>query len=223
MFDNIAGKYDFLNHFFSLGIDKIWRKKLRKLINIEPKTIIDVASGTGDLAIEFSKILPQPKEIIGIDISEKMLKRGAEKVERKGLEKLISFRTQNVEELEFENNSFDVATVAFGVRNFENLKAGLIEMCRVIKQDGYIYVLEFSKPKYFPVKQLYMFYFKYMVPFFGRIFSKDKSAYRYLFNSVLSFPDDVRFLSILKDVGFVNTKQKRLSFGIVTIYCGQKV
>jgi demethylmenaquinone methyltransferase / 2-methoxy-6-polyprenyl-1,4-benzoquinol methylase len=221
MFDNIAPKYDFLNHFLSLGIDKLWRKKaIRILSGFPSESILDVATGTGDFAIAASKL--NPKKIIGFDLSEQMLNVGRAKVKSLGLEKLIEFRKGDSEAMPFSDGQFDAITVAFGVRNFENLENGLREFRRVLKPDGVVIILEFSKPKYFPMKQLYLFYFFAILPLIGRMVSKDKSAYSYLPESVMAFPDDLKFLTILQKVGFSNARQKRLSFGIATIYIAQK-
>lgn len=221
MFDNIAPKYDFLNHFLSLGIDKLWRKKaIRILSNYESGNILDVATGTGDFAIAALKL--NPRKIIGFDISEQMLNVGRQKVKRLGLDGLIEFKKGDSEAMPFSDKQFDAITVAFGVRNFENLDRGLKEFYRVLKNDGVVIILEFSKPKHFPMKQLYLFYFFGILPLIGRLISKDSSAYSYLPESVMAFPDDLKFLSVLRDAGFSRTKQKRLSLGIATIYIGQK-
>jgi demethylmenaquinone methyltransferase/2-methoxy-6-polyprenyl-1,4-benzoquinol methylase len=221
MFDNIAPKYDFLNHFLSLGIDKLWRRKaIRILSGFKSDFILDVATGTGDFAIAASKL--KPKKIVGFDLSEQMLSVGRTKVKRKGLEQLIEFRKGDSEAMPFVDEQFDAITVAFGVRNFENLEKGLKEFTRVLKPNGVVIILEFSKPKYFPMKQLYLFYFFAILPLIGKMVSKDRSAYSYLPESVMAFPDDQKFLSILKEVGFSRSEQKRLSFGIATIYITQK-
>jgi len=221
MFDNIAPKYDFLNHFLSLGIDKLWRKKaIRILSGYKSDNLLDVATGTGDFAIAATRL--NPNRIIGFDISEQMLQVGRVKVKRLGLDQIIEFRKGDSEEMPFQNEQFDAITVAFGVRNFENLEQGLSEFFRVLKSDGVVLILEFSKPKYFPMKQLYLFYFFKILPFIGRMISKDSSAYSYLPESVMAFPDDQKFLSILRKIGFSQTRQKRLSFGIATIYIAQK-
>ncbi|MCG8409931.1 MAG: bifunctional demethylmenaquinone methyltransferase/2-methoxy-6-polyprenyl-1,4-benzoquinol methylase UbiE [Bacteroidales bacterium] len=222
MFNNIARRYDFLNHFLSLGIDKIWRKKaINSLKGIPPKPLIlDIATGTGDLAVAALKYDPQ--KIIGIDISEKMLEVGREKIEKKNLSHTIDLQKGDSENILFEENYFDAATVAFGVRNFENLGKGLKEINRVLKSKGKLVVLEFSKPQVFPVKQLYDFYFKRMLPFIGKIISKDYAAYTYLYNSVNAFPEGDNFISELKKAGFENCKAHRLSFGIATIYSASK-
>lgn len=221
MFDNIAPKYDFLNHFLSLGIDKLWRKKaIRILSGYKSDYILDVATGTGDFAIAASKL--KPRKIIGFDISEQMLNVGRTKIKRLGLEGVIDFKKGDSEAMPFADEQFDAITVAFGVRNFENLENGLKEFYRVIKAGGVVIILEFSKPKHFPMKQLYLFYFFQILPFIGKMVSKDSSAYTYLPESVLAFPDDQKFLSILKNIGFTGTEQKRLSFGIATIYIALK-
>lgn len=221
MFDNIAQKYDFLNHFLSMGIDKLWRKKaIRILSGFKAQTILDVASGTGDFAIAAAKL--KPEKIIGFDISEQMLNVGRVKVKKIGLDSLIEFQKGDSEAMPFQDEKFDAITVAFGVRNFENLENGLKEFKRVLKPDGVAIILEFSKPKYFPMKQLYLFYFFGILPVIGRLVSKDSSAYSYLPESVMAFPDDQKFLSILNKVGFSCARQKRLSFGIATIYIAQK-
>jgi demethylmenaquinone methyltransferase/2-methoxy-6-polyprenyl-1,4-benzoquinol methylase len=221
MFDNIAPKYDFLNHFLSLGIDKLWRKKaIRILSGYQSDHLLDVATGTGDFAIAASRL--NPKKIIGFDISEQMLSVGRTKVKRLGLEEMIEFRKGDSEAMPFQNEQFDAITVAFGVRNFENLEGGLQEFYRVLKPEGVAIILEFSKPKYFPMKQFYLFYFFKILPFIGRMVSKDSSAYSYLPESVMAFPDDQKFLSILEQIGFSRTQQKRLTFGIATIYIAQK-
>lgn len=221
MFDNIAPKYDFLNHFLSLGIDKLWRKKaIRILSGYHSENLLDVATGTGDFAIAAASL--KPKKIIGFDISEQMLSVGRTKAKRRGLDQMIEFRKGDSEAMPFQNDQFDAITVAFGVRNFENLDKGLKEFYRVLKPDGVVVILEFSKPKHFPMKQFYLFYFFKILPFIGRMVSKDSSAYSYLPESVMAFPDDEKFLSILKKNGFSRATQKRLTFGIATIYIAQK-
>ena len=222
MFNNIARRYDFLNHFLSLGIDKIWRRKAIKMlkgISSNP-IILDVASGTGDLAIAALKL--NPKQIIGIDISEEMLRFGIEKIKRKNLDQIIELKKGDSENLEFENEYFDGITVAFGVRNFENLSKGLSEMYRVLKPEGQVAILEFSKPKSFPIKQLYNFYFKSVLPFIGKIVSKDNSAYTYLPESVNQFPERKLFINEMEKVGFENCNCSQLSFGIASIYSAKK-
>jgi demethylmenaquinone methyltransferase/2-methoxy-6-polyprenyl-1,4-benzoquinol methylase len=218
MFNNIARRYDFLNHFLSLGIDNIWRKKAIKCINdIAPNPfILDVAAGTGDLAIAALKLNPQ--KVIGIDISEEMLNVGIKKLKRKGYQNIIELKIGDSENLEFNDNTFDGITAAFGVRNFENLDKGLSEMYRVLKPKGKIDILEFSKPKVFPVKQFYNFYFKVILPLLGKIISKDNSAYTYLPESVNQFPERELFIQKLEQVGFKKCSFKPLSFGIASLY-----
>jgi len=221
MFDNIAPKYDFLNHFLSLGIDKLWRKKAVSILSdFRSEILLDVATGTGDFAVAAAKL--NPKKIIGFDISEQMLAVGRTKVKRLGLDQIIEFRKGDSEAMPFQTEQFDAITVAFGVRNFENLEGGLQEFFRVLKPDGVVIILEFSKPRYFPMKQFYLFYFFKILPFIGRMISKDSSAYSYLPESVMAFPDDQKFLDVLQKVGFSRTTQKRLTFGIATIYIAQK-
>ncbi len=222
MFNNIAHRYDFLNHFLSAGIDYSWRKKaIRLLGQNQPKTILDVATGTGDLAIEAVKI--RPEKIIGIDIAEDMLEIGRKKLAVKNLQDMITLETGDSENLRFDDLSFDAVMVAFGVRNFENLEKGLAEMYRVLNNNGQVMVLEFSKPRKFPVKQLYHFYFRFILPTLGRIISGDTSAYTYLPESVGKFPDGESFLDILRKTGFNDTRQLPLTFGIASIYLGKKV
>ncbi|MFT2011146.1 bifunctional demethylmenaquinone methyltransferase/2-methoxy-6-polyprenyl-1,4-benzoquinol methylase UbiE [Pontibacter sp. 13R65] len=221
MFNNIAGKYDFLNHFLSAGIDIIWRKKAVKLLApSKPKLILDIATGTGDFALEALSL--QPDNIIGVDISEGMMAVGREKIKRKGLQHKIELLYGDSEALPFEDNTFDAITVAFGVRNFENLAKGLSEMHRVLKPGGTAVVLEFSKPKAFPMKQLYQFYFKNILPVVGKFVSKDRAAYTYLPESVQAFPDGQEFISIYQQVGFKSTQWHSLTFGISSIYTGKK-
>ena len=221
MFDNISHRYDFLNHFLSLGIDKLWRKKAVKLIrDSSPKQILDVATGTADFAIE--TLSCKPTNVIGVDISEGMLEKGRQKIKRKGLGDVIQLKYGDSENLPFEDDSFDAIIVGFGVRNFENLELGLNEMRRVLKKNGQVAILELSKPKKFPVKQLYLFYFKLILPVIGRLFSKDTSAYTYLPDSVNAFPEGDKFVSMLSDVGYNNVKSKLLSGGIATIYSAFK-
>lgn len=221
MFDNISAKYDFLNHILSLGIDRGWRRKLLRLASqTKPKTILDVATGTGDLAIALADL--KPDRIIGVDISEGMLSYGHKKVEKKGLKGLITLQKGDSESLDFADNTFDAVTVAFGVRNFEHLEAGLAEMLRVTKPGGKIYILEFSQPEGFPFAQLYKFYFKNILPLIGRWVSKDSRAYSYLPDSVEAFPYGEAFADILKRIGYKNIKLHPLTFGVATIYEAEK-
>jgi demethylmenaquinone methyltransferase / 2-methoxy-6-polyprenyl-1,4-benzoquinol methylase len=221
MFDNISGRYDLLNHLLSLGIDKAWRKQAIRLLKpLQPKLLLDVATGTGDFALQAMEL--QPTKIIGVDISEGMLEMGRKKIERLGKTGVIELRTRDSENLGFEENKFDAVTVAFGVRNFENLEKGLQEIFRVLRPGGMLVVLEFSKPRSFPFRQLYNFYFKFVLPKIGSLISKDKSAYTYLPESVQAFPDGEAFMTILKKVGFKDTACRSLTFGISSIYTGRK-
>ena len=221
MFNNISPKYDLLNHTLSLGIDILWRKKAVRLLKpYQPKSILDIATGTGDFAVESSRL--KPDKIVGVDISEGMLEVGREKMIRKKLDGLVSMELGDSENLHFEDNIFDVVTVAFGVRNYENLKKGLSEMFRVTAPDGHVMIIEFSKPTRFPVKQLYNFYFKSILPKIGRLVSKDNAAYQYLPDSVAAFPDGQRFLDILNEVGYKEAKCIPLTFGISSIYWARK-
>ncbi|MBI9034947.1 MAG: bifunctional demethylmenaquinone methyltransferase/2-methoxy-6-polyprenyl-1,4-benzoquinol methylase UbiE [Bacteroidales bacterium] len=221
MFNSIAHRYDFLNHFLSMGIDKLWRKKVVKILaTFNPQQILDIATGTGDLAIAIAKL--RPEKIIGADISDNMLEVGRQKIAEKNLTHIISLENGDSENLRFENNTFDAITVAFGVRNFETLSKGLKEMHRVLHPNGKVIILEFSKPERFPVKQLYKFYFSSILPLLGKLISKDPGAYTYLPESVEKFPYGDQFLKQMKDAGFRNTFCKPLSFGIASIYVGDK-
>lgn len=220
MFDNISGRYDFLNHFLSLGIDKLWRKKAINLLRPNaPQMILDVATGTGDFAIEALKL--KPEKVVGVDISEGMLEVGREKLKKKGIHN-VELRAGDSENLPFQENIFDAVIVAFGVRNFENLEKGLLEMLRVTKPGGRIVILEFSKPGVFPFKQLYNFYFNFILPSIGKWISKDDSAYSYLPESVKAFPDGEKMVSILRQLGYQNAACKKLTFGISSLYTGTK-
>ncbi len=222
MFDSIAFKYDFMNRFLSAGIDVGWRKKaIKELKTGQPKIILDVATGTADVALMSYKIL-HPKKIIGIDISEGMLELGRKKIEHLNLNTVIELQKGDSEKILFDDNSFNAITVAFGVRNFENLENGLKEMFRVLKPGGKLVVLEFSKPKQFWFKGFYQFYLKIVAPSFVQMFSSDKKAYQYLNDSVLAFPEGENFLHIMQGAGFKQTYLKSLSLGICTIYCGSK-
>ena len=221
MFNTISPQYDFLNHLLSGGIDIIWRKKAIKLLqNKGIKTMLDIATGTGDFAIEALKL--NPEKIVGVDISEGMLSVGIEKIKKMGLEKTIQLQKGDSEKLPFSDNSFDAVIVSFGVRNFENLQKGLSDMFRVNKPGGYCLILEFSNPRSFPMKQLYTFYSKYCLPFLGKMISKDPSAYTYLPESVKAFPDGPDFIQIFKSTGYSETKWIPMTGGICSIYIGQK-
>ena len=224
MFDNIAGKYDFLNHFLSLNMDKTWRRKMiAELTILQPKSVLDVATGTGDVAINTIKQLKiNDLKIKGVDISAEMLNVGRAKITKEGLSEKIQLELGDSEQLPFEGNKFDAVTVAFGVRNFENLERGLQEMHRVLRGAGKLVVLEFSKPTSFPFRQLYNFYFKNILPIIGKLTSKDNRAYTYLYESVQAFPDGDNFLTVLNKIGFKDTQCKPLTLGICSIYVGYK-
>ena len=224
MFDNIAKHYDFLNHFLSLGIDKIWRRKMiAELQDVQPQLILDVATGTGDVAINTIKQLNiKGLHIIGLDISPEMLNIGKKKIVTEGMSGTIDMIVGDSENLPFENNKFDAITVAYGVRNFENLERGLSEMQRVLKPKGKLVVLEFSQPRVFPFRQLFNFYFKNILPLIGKMTSKDNRAYTYLYESVQAFPDGDNFLKVLDKTGFKNTACKSLTIGISSIYTAFK-
>ncbi len=217
MFDNISGNYDFMNRLMTFGIDVKWRKKVVKMVGkTKPKQILDIATGTGDFAIMLAEI--KPKKIVGLDISQGMLEIGKEKVAKKGLDNLIEMVLGDSENLPFENNSFDAVTVGFGVRNFEDLDKALLEIYRVLRPGGIFVVLETSQPEKFPFKQGYKFYAKYMIPFFGRLFSKDKNAYEYLPESAEAFPYGEDFNNILKKNQFISVHNYPLMFGAASIY-----
>lgn len=221
MFNSISKKYDFLNHFLSMGIDILWRKKAIGLLKADqPKVILDIATGTGDFAIEALKL--NPDQVIGVDISEGMLEVGRQKIKRKKLDNKIELRLGDSEKLLFDDNKFDAVIVSFGVRNFENLEKGIADMFRVLKPGGKVVILEFSKPTKFPFKNIYNFYFKAILPKIGRLVSKDQAAYTYLPESVQAFPDGKNFLKVLEKTGFKNTRCKPLTFGISSIYIGEK-
>ena len=220
MFDNIANSYDFLNHSLSLGMDNVWRKIAIKKLTNNPKIILDIATGTGDFAVSAAKYTDA--KITGIDISQGMLNVGIEKVRKKNLNNRISLQLADSESLPFNDNTFDAITAGFGVRNFENLNKGLLEMKRVLNKDGIVVILEPSTPKYFPLKQLYKLYFHHVLPTIGAWISKDKSAYSYLPESVDAFPSGEKFIVELKNVGFRDCKHIPLTFGIVSLYIAIK-
>lgn len=221
MFNNISKRYDFLNHFLSLGIDKLWRKKaIRQLVDVQPKRILDIATGTGDFAVAALKL--DPEEVVGVDISQGMLDMGIKKMKKRGYEDIITMTLGDSEKLPFDDDSFDALTVGFGVRNYENLEKGLSDMLRVLKPGAKAVILEFSKPKKFPIKQLFGFYSKRLIPFFGRLISKDKRAYAYLPESVAAFPEGEAFEEIMTKTGYKYVHSIPVSGGIATIYCGIK-
>ena len=221
MFNNISANYDFLNHFLSLGIDHLWRKKaVKQLQKQQPKVILDLATGTGDFAIACLAL--NPEKIIGMDISSGMLEVGKQKMKKRAFDNIIDMQLGDSENMPFEDATFDAITVGFGVRNYENLEKGLSEMLRVLKPGGQAVILEFSKPKAFPVKQLFGFYSKILIPLFGKYISKDERAYTYLPESVAAFPEGTDMMNVLQKVGYHAHKQIRLSGGIASIYIGQK-
>jgi demethylmenaquinone methyltransferase/2-methoxy-6-polyprenyl-1,4-benzoquinol methylase len=221
MFDNIARRYDFLNQLLSLGIHKGWRRKAVSMLkDSNPKYILDIATGTGDFAIEALKL--NPDKIIGVDISEGMLKYGRLKLEKGNLGGKIELHSGDSENLSFADNTFDALTVGFGVRNFEHLEKGLSNMLRVLKPGGIAIILEFSRPTIFPVKQVYFLYFKWICPLIGKLFSKDPRAYSYLNESVAAFPAGSDFLDIMTRLGYQSCEATPVSFGIATIYKGKK-
>lgn len=221
MFDNISKKYDFLNHALSFHIDKCWRNKaIRLLGESSPRIILDVATGTADFAISACKL--NPEKIIGVDISEGMLKIGREKIENKCLDNIIELQVADSEELPFEQNYFDSAIAGFGVRNFESLNKGLSEVLRVLNVGGKFYILEFSKPEKGLFRVIFNFYFKRILPIIGKVVSKDKSAYKYLHDSVSEFPSGKQFCDVLKKAGYINIELVALTFGVATIYIAEK-
>ena len=222
MFDEIATQYDLLNHTLSFGIDKRWRKKgILSLKSIAPKNILDVATGTGDLAVEAYRLL-RPDKILGIDISEGMKDIGREKIAKLGLSDNIEFEWQNASELTLNSDSFDAAMVAFGIRNFENLDKGLQEIYRVLRPGGKLMILELSSPEHFPMKQGYQIYSK-LIPIVGRFISKNKVAYHYLPESIRAFPQNAEMADILRKNGFSDVSYQKLTLGVCTLYLGSKV
>ncbi len=224
MFDNIAHRYDALNRTLSLGIDIYWRNRAIALLRDAPKEkVLDIATGTADVALAMARKYPTDvKKIIGLDISQEMLEYGRKKVRRQSLEHIIELVHGDSENLPYSDNTFDAITVSFGVRNFENLEGGLTEMYRVLKPSGKVIVLEFSQPTGMPIKQLYNFYFKNILPIVGRITSKDERAYTYLFESVQAFPFGNEFIRILNKIGYKNATCTPLTFGICSIYFAEK-
>ena len=222
MFDNLASTYDTLNHRLSWNIDKSWRKKaIRRLAPFSPKTILDIATGTGDFAIMSAKML-LPKTLIGADISDKMMEIGRQKVKEEGLEGIISFQKEDCLNLTFPSNTFDAVTAAFGIRNFQDLEKGLGEMYRVLKKGGHLCIIELTTPISFPMKQLFKIYSKVVLPFYGRLISKDSSAYDYLNKTIAAFPQGETMMNILQSAGFTKTSFTRLTFGICTMYIAEK-
>ena len=222
MFDNIAPTYDKLNHRLSWDIDCYWRKKaIKQLEQFRPQTILDIATGTGDFAILSAQLL-RPAKLIGADISEGMMKVGREKVKNIGLDGIISFEKEDCLALSYKDESFDAVTAAFGIRNFASLDKGLCEMCRVLKKGGHLSIVELTTPVTFPMRQLFKIYSHTVLPFYGRLISKDTSAYSYLTKTIEAFPQGEKMVDILKNAGFSEASFKRLTFGICTMYFATK-
>ncbi|MDL2255826.1 bifunctional demethylmenaquinone methyltransferase/2-methoxy-6-polyprenyl-1,4-benzoquinol methylase UbiE [Parabacteroides sp. OttesenSCG-928-G06] len=222
MFDNIAGAYDRLNHILSLGFDRGWRRKgIAFLKPFQPRQILDIATGTGDLAIALCRKL-QPQQVVGADISEEMMRIGREKVEKAGLDGKIRFEQQDCLSLTYEENSFDAVTAAFGVRNFADIRQGLTEMHRVLSPGGQLMILELTTPEHFPMKQLFALYSHTVIPLLGRLFSRERKAYKYLPASIEVVPQGKVMINLLVEVGFKEVKLRRFTGGICTMYTGQK-
>lgn len=222
MFDDIAPTYDTLNHRLSWNIDKGWRRKaIKELVTHQPQTMLDIATGTGDFAILAAQML-KPRKLIGADISEGMMEIGKQKVKKAHLEDIISFDKQDCLELSYPDESFDAVTAAFGIRNFENLDKGLAEMCRVLKKGGMLSIVELTTPVSFPMKQLFWLYSHTFLPVYGKLISKDNSAYSYLTKTIEAFPQGEQMMLILKKAGFAEYRFKRLTFGICTLYIATK-
>lgn len=222
MFDSIAHSYDMLNHQLSFGIDYLWRNAALKMLRpFSPERVLDIATGTGDFAIMAAEKL-KPKSITGIDISEGMMEIGKKKVHKAGLQDIISFEKEDCEHLSYADGTYDAVTAAFGIRNFQNLDAGLKEICRVLKDGGNACLLEFSCPKTFPMKQLFWLYSHTVLPIYGKLISKDNSAYSYLTTTIEAFPQGETMKEILKKAGFKDVRYKRLTFGISTCYLATK-
>lgn len=222
MFDNIASSYDTLNHRLSWNIDRGWRRKaVSQLVPYKPQSLLDIATGTGDFAILAAKML-KPARLVGADISEGMMAVGREKAEKEGLSGIISFAKEDCMNLSFADEMFDAVTAAFGIRNFQDLDRGLAEMCRVMKKGGHLSIVELTTPVSFPMKQLFRIYSHTVLPFYGRMLSKDDSAYTYLTKTIEAFPQGERMVGILKQAGFSEASFKRLTFGICTMYFATK-
>ncbi|MBR4897356.1 MAG: bifunctional demethylmenaquinone methyltransferase/2-methoxy-6-polyprenyl-1,4-benzoquinol methylase UbiE [Prevotella sp.] len=222
MFDNIAPTYDTLNHRLSWDIDRGWRKKaIRQLEPFKPQAILDIATGTGDFAILAAQML-KPKQLIGADISEGMMAVGEQKVAKLGLQDIISFAKEDCLALSYPDESFDAVTAAFGIRNFADLDKGLSEMCRVLRKGGHLSIVELTTPVSFPMKQLFHIYSHTVLPAYGRIISRDQSAYSYLTKTIEAFPQGERMVDILEQAGFQEATFRRLTFGICTMYFATK-
>ncbi len=221
MFNNIAVKYDALNTFFTMGIDNTWRKAvIRKLQQFQPEKILDIATGTGVLAMRMAELTP--KEIVGVDLSKEMLLQGEEKIRKRGLDSIISLKQGDGENLPVNDNYFDAATIAFGIRNFEDPLQGIKEVYRSLKPGGVLVILELSKPDKFPVKQFHNFYSNRIMPFCAKVVSTDKDAYRYLPESINAFVKKVDMAKLFEEAGFVKTELKTLTYGMASIYSGIK-
>jgi demethylmenaquinone methyltransferase/2-methoxy-6-polyprenyl-1,4-benzoquinol methylase len=222
MFDNIADHYDTLNHRLSWNIDKGWRRKaIKQLERFHPQVILDIATGTGDFAIQAAAML-RPEKIVGADISEGMMAIGRKKVEALGMDSVITFRKEDSLNMSFPDNTFDAVTAAFGIRNFQDLDRGLAEMCRVLKPGGHLSIVELTTPVGFPMKQLFKIYSHTFLPLYASFISKDKSAYEYLTATIEAFPQGEQMMDILQKAGFRETSFKRLTCGICTLYLAQK-
>lgn len=222
MFDDIAPTYDTLNHRLSWNIDKSWRKKaIRALAEFHPQRMLDIATGTGDFAILSARLL-NPREIIGADISEGMMQVGRKKVEAEKLDHIISFKKEDCLNLSFADDSFDAVTAAFGIRNFQDLDKGLRELCRVLKKGGHLSIVELTTPVSFPMKQLFWIYSHTLLPVYGKLISKDKSAYSYLTKTIEAFPQGEQMMDIFSKAGFAESCFRRLTFGICTLYLATK-
>lgn len=222
MFDNIAPTYDTLNHRLSWNIDKGWRKKaIRQLMPCRPQTLLDIATGTGDFAILAARMLT-PKSLIGADISEGMMDIGRQKVKREGLDKVVAFKKEDCLNLSFEDETFDAVTAAFGIRNFQDLDQGLREICRVLKNGGHLSIVELTTPVSFPMKQLFRIYSHTVLPIYGKLISKDNSAYSYLTSTIEAFPQGEQMMEIFRKAGFREASFRRLTFGICTMYFAEK-
>ena len=222
MFDNIAPTYDKLNHRLSWDIDKGWRKKaIKALAPYQPQSLLDIATGTGDFAILAAQML-HPQRLVGADISEGMMEIGRQKVKALGLDKVVTFEKEDCLHLSYDSDTFDAVTAAFGIRNFADLDAGLREMCRVLKPGGHLSIIELTTPVTFPMKQLFHIYSHTVLPIYGRLISKDTSAYSYLTKTIEAFPQGERMMDILMKAGFAEASFKRLTFGICTMYLATK-
>lgn len=222
MFDNIAPTYDTLNHRLSWGIDRMWRRKaIKSLMPFSPQTMLDIATGTGDFAIQSAEIL-KPASLVGVDISEGMMEIGRNKVKEAGLDNIIRFEKEDCLNLSYADNTFDAITAAFGIRNFQDLDKGLSEMCRVLKKGGHLSIVELTTPVCFPMRQLFWIYSHTVLPVYGKLVSKDTNAYKYLTTTIEAFPQGETMMTILRKAGFTEVSFKRLTFGICTCYFATK-